>query len=62
MNDTIVTFTDTENNVESRVIKISNGYSVTLKDLDSGEVVPFGRIYTADKVNEAIAYAKTIAQ
>jgi hypothetical protein len=55
----IATFKDVEDNMEARVAKIKGGYSVTLKDLDSGEVVPFGTIYPDEQT--AIAKAKEAA-
>jgi hypothetical protein len=56
----IATFKDVEDNMEARVAKVKGGYSVTLKDLDSGEVVPFGTIYPDEET--AIQKAKEIAK
>lgn len=56
----IATFKDVEDNMEVRVAKISTGYSVTIKDLDSGEVSLFGNIYK-DK-DTAIKKAKEAAR
>lgn len=52
------TFTNKRAATQSRVAKISRGYSVTLKDLDSGEVLPTGKIFP--DLARAIKYAKTV--
>lgn len=56
----IATFKNEEDNIEVGVAKITSGYSVTLKDLDSGEVLPFATIYPDE--GTAIQKAKEIAK
>lgn len=48
-----------EDGMESYVVANSkSGFNVTLKDLDSGNIVPQVRIYRVE--SDAIAYAKTL--
>lgn len=59
MANTIATYTDHANNVETRVALRRDGqYAVTLRDLDADEVLPVAKIY-AD-VEAAHAYARQI--
>jgi len=55
----IETFRNEEDGTEARVAKVEKGYSVTLKDLDSGEVVPVANIYP--DLETAIMKAKEAA-
>ena len=42
----IATYTDTANNIESRIALRRDGqYAVTLRDLDADEVLPYAYIY-----------------
>ena len=56
----IATFNDEEHGIEARVAKIDKGYSLTIKDTDSGDVLPTANIYPTEA--EAIAKAKKVAR
>ena len=54
------TVTNKEEATESNVVLLNNGkYSVTLKDLDSGERLPYAYIFTS--LDDAIKKANFIA-
>lgn len=47
--------------IEARVARLDDGrYSVTLRDLDAGEVLPHARIYP--DLERAAAYARSLTQ
>lgn len=50
-----------EENTEVQVTKILNGYSVTVRDLDSGKLLPTSIIYKDSELDKAIQAAKDIA-
>ena len=56
----VATFTNKKDGIESAVTKTSKGFSVTLKDIDAGEVLPTAKIFKDKK--EAIAYAKLLVK
>jgi hypothetical protein len=43
------------------VTKISRGYAVTLLDTDAEEIVPTVRIFPFNMLDQAIVYAKKLA-
>lgn len=49
-----------EENTEVQVTKILNGYSVTVRDLDSGKLLPTQMIYKDNDLDKAIQAAKDI--
>ncbi len=55
------TFTNTEYNVAAIVTEISKGFAVSLIDCDSEEIVGT-RIFSKDRRDDAIAYAKFLVQ
>jgi len=60
----IESFVNESEGTEVRVFEIEKGYSVTLKDLDSGIVFPSATIFPhtmTDARNKAIKKAKKIA-
>lgn len=56
----VKTFTNQEDGVRAEVSKIETGYSVALRDLDSGEVV--GTVLIYKELDKAIAKAKDIVR
>ncbi len=61
--EALATYTNTEDGMESYVHTCTaktGGFNVVLKDLDSGEYVPFGRI-GIQSLQAAMDYAKKIA-
>jgi len=59
--DELPTFVNDDDGMESSVHRHDKGYSVTLKDADSGERIPIIKIFPHDQLDKAIAYAKRIA-
>jgi len=57
----VATFVNVFYGIASLVTKISKGYAVTLVDTDAKMVVSPGRIYPFPMLDQAIAYAKEIA-
>ena len=54
----VETFTNEDEQMQSNIFEDGHGgYNVMLKDLDSGETVPFGRAHIKD-LKEAVALAK----
>lgn len=51
-------FTNKEDATQSIVAKVRQGFSVVLKDLDSGEILPQAKIFKDMK--KAVVYAKKI--
>lgn len=56
----IATFHDDESNLDVQVVKIDTGYSVSILDIDSGEILPSILIFN-DEVH-AVEKAKRISQ
>lgn len=55
------TFTNDKDGTQSQVSPhASGGWSVSLKDNDSGETMPTVKIFPSDKKDDAVAYAKKI--
>lgn len=55
------TFSNEKDGTQSQVSKhTSGGWSVSLKDNDSGETMPTIKIFPSDKKDDAVAYAKKI--
>jgi hypothetical protein len=52
------TFTNAADGVAAEVARITNGFSVVLRDLDSNEVVPVAKVFSDEA--KAVAYAKAI--
>jgi hypothetical protein len=57
----VATFVNVFYGIASLVTKISKGYAVTLVDTDAEMVVSPVRIYPLPMLDQAIAYAKEIA-
>jgi len=55
-------YTNKEYGIESHVVKIDRGFSVTLKDLDSGEFLETSYIYPNEKEKDAHKRAKKIVE
>ena len=57
----IATYLNEEYGIAALVTEISRGYAVTLLDTDAEEIVPTVRIFPLDMLDQAIVYAKQIA-
>ena len=56
----IATFINPDLGVASTVTQLKNGYAVTLLDTDA-ETVMATRLYPASLLDQAVSYAKTLA-
>jgi len=57
----IATYLNEEYGIAALVTEISRGYAVTLLDTDAEQIVPTVRIFPLDMLDQAIVYAKQIA-
>ena len=57
----IATYLNEEYGIAALVTEISRGYAVTLLDTDAEEIVPTVRIFPLDMLDQAIVYAKQLA-
>jgi hypothetical protein len=57
----IATYLNEEYGIAALVTEISRGYAVTLLDTDAEEIVPTVRIFPLNMLDQAIVYAKQIA-
>lgn len=57
----IATYLNEEYGIAALVTEISRGYAVTLLDTDAEEIVPCGRIFPLNMLDQALVYAKQIA-
>jgi hypothetical protein len=58
VNEMIKSFSNTEYGLESAIYKIDKGFSVSMKDVDSGEILPTITIFKT--IEDAELYAKKI--
>lgn len=52
------TFTNVVDGVAAEVARIASGFSVVLRDLDAGAVVPVAKMFSEE--SKAVAYAKAM--
>jgi hypothetical protein len=57
----IATYLNEEYGIAALVTEISRGYAVTLLDTDAEQIVPTVRIFPLNMLDQAIVYAKQIA-
>ena len=57
----VATSLNEEYGIAALVTKISRGYAVTLLDTDAEQIVPTVRIFPFNMLDQAIVYAKQIA-
>jgi MinD superfamily P-loop ATPase len=57
----IATYINEEYGIASLITQISRGYSVVLVDTDAEEILPNVRIFPLTMLDQAIEYAKKIA-
>jgi len=57
----VATYLNEEYGIAALVTKVSRGYAVTLLDTDAEEIVPTIRIFPFDMLDQAIVYAKKLA-
>ena len=55
MANALATYRNEEDATESRVFLIDRGYSAVLVDLDSGETIPYVRIFPTFDAADAVA-------
>jgi hypothetical protein len=57
----IATYLNEEYGIAALVTEISRGYAVTLLDTDAEQIVPTVRIFPLNMLDQAIVYAKKLA-
>jgi hypothetical protein len=57
----IATYLNEEYGIAALVTEISRGYAVTLLDTDAEQIVPTVRIFPLNMLDQAIVYAKQLA-